>query len=75
MKREALIKTTVEKIKRLPDLKLKEISDFADFLLSKIDDQILTEGIMKLSAKSKSYEFLSDEEDLYNVEDLKEVYK
>jgi hypothetical protein len=75
MKREALIKTTVEKIKRLPDQKLKEISDFADFLLRKIDDQILTDGIMQLAAKSKSYDFLNDDDDLYTVEDLKEVYK
>ncbi len=45
------------------------------FLLSKIDDNIIIEGIQKLTSDSKSFDFLNDEEDLYNEEDLKERYK
>jgi hypothetical protein len=75
MKRETLLKNTVDKIKKLPDQKLKEISDFADFLLCKIDDHVLTDGILHLSVKSKSFEFLNEEEDLYTLEDCKEIYK
>ena len=75
MDRQALIESTIDKINRLPDNKIKEINDFADFLLSKIDDNIIREGIHKLISQSKSFEYLKNEEDLYTVNDLKEKYK
>ena len=68
------MKKTIEKIQKLPESKLKEVSDFADFLLNKINNQILTDGIMQLTAKSKSFDFLNNEEDLYTKNDLKEIY-
>ncbi|HZX75321.1 MAG TPA: hypothetical protein VFE57_12920 [Cyclobacteriaceae bacterium] len=75
MTRETLIKKTLESLSKLPDQRVKEVSDFAEFLLSKIDDQIIIEGIQKLAANSASYQFLNDEEDIYTVADLKEKYK
>jgi len=75
MNREILIKDTLKKIQQLPDLKIQEINDFAEFLLSRIDDKILVEGIQKLTSDSKSFEYLIDEEDLYSVNDIKEKYK
>ncbi|HYG36969.1 MAG TPA: hypothetical protein VD908_00055 [Cytophagales bacterium] len=75
MKREKLIKETMDKLVRLPDQKLKEVSDFAEFLLNKIEDRTLAEGIQKLASESKSFKFLEDDEDLYLIEDLKENYK
>ncbi len=75
MTRENLIKETVKKISKLPDSRVKEVSDFTDFLISKIEDQILTEGIKKIISESKSFDFLNEEEDLYTVKDLKERYK
>lgn len=75
MTREKLIKKTVDSLSKLPDQKIKEVADFADFLLSKIDDQIIVEGIQKMAAESKAFAFLEDEEDIYTVEDLKEKYK
>ncbi|HBX49800.1 MAG: hypothetical protein A2275_04465 [Bacteroidetes bacterium RIFOXYA12_FULL_35_11] len=74
MTRDILMKKTIEKIQKLPESKLKEVSDFADFLLNKINNQILTDGIMQLTAKSKSFDFLNNEEDLYTKNDLKEIY-
>ncbi|UXE68105.1 MAG: DUF2281 domain-containing protein [Chryseotalea sp. WA131a] len=74
MSREALIKKTIQSLDKLPDHRVKEVSDFAEFLLSKIENQILTEGIQKLAANSKSYQFLEDDPDLYSVSDLKERY-
>lgn len=74
MNRQVLIETTVYKIRQLPDAKIKEINDFADFLLSKIDDKIIQEGIQKLTSESKAFEFLKDEDDLYTLNDLKERY-
>jgi len=75
MNRSALIKETIDKIHQLPNVKIQEINDFAEFLLSKIDDKILLEGIQKLTTDSKSFKYLKNEEDLFSVNDLKEKYK
>jgi len=73
MNRNILIKETMEKIHQLPDIKIQEINDFAEFLLSRIDDKILLEGIQKLATDSKSFEYLKNVEELYSVNDLKNV--
>lgn len=75
MTRDALINKTIENLAKLPDTKLKEVSDFAEFLLSKIDSQLMTEGIQKIVSDSKAFRFLEDEEDLYSLNDLKVKYK
>jgi len=75
MTREALIKKTIANLTKLPDQKLKEVSDFAEFLLNRIDNQLTTEGIQKLVTDSTAFKFLEDEENLYSVNDLKERYK
>lgn len=75
MTRQKLIEKTIEKLSKLPDQQLKEVSDFAEFLLSKIEDRCLVEGIQQIAADSKSFKFLEDEEDLYSALDLKESYK
>ena len=74
MDRQVLIDNTFKKIRQLPDAKIREINDFADFLLSKIDDEIIQEGIKKLTSESKAFEFLKDEDDPYTLNDLKERY-
>ena len=74
MNRQVLIDNTLNKIRQLPDTKIKEINYFADFLLSKIDDKIIQEGIQKLTSESKAFDFLKDEDDLYTLNDLKERY-
>jgi hypothetical protein len=75
MSREILLKKTIDSLAKLPDQSLLEVSDFAEFLLHKIEDQILTEGIQKLTSESKAFDFLKEEEDLYTVNDVKEHYK
>ena len=75
MTREIIIKRTLDNLSRLPDQKLREVSDFAEFLLNKIDDRLLADGIQKLTSESKSFKFLETEEDLYSRADLKEIYK
>jgi hypothetical protein len=75
MTRKQLINETVSKIEQLPDSMIEELNDFADFLLHKIEDKILQEGLNNLTASSKSFEFLEEEEDIYTVNDLKERYK
>ena len=71
MTRQILIESIISKITQLPDIRIKEVNDFADFLLSKIDDKIILEGNQKMITDSKTFAFLQDEEDLYTVEDLK----
>ena len=75
MSREELIKDTVEKLQQLSDSRIQEVSDYVSFLASKMDDKIITEGIKTLASTSKSYEFLQNEEDLYQVTDIKEIYQ
>jgi hypothetical protein len=75
MLRELLIKKTVDNLVRLPDQKLKEVSDFAEFLISKLDDSLLVDAIQKAAAESQSFKFLESEEELYSRADLKEVFR
>ena len=75
MEKDVLIKKAIKNIQRLPVTKVKEVNDFAEFLLNKIDDQMITEGIKKITSTSKSFDFLSNEPDLYTETDLKVKYK
>ena len=45
MSRDALIKITLDNLSKLPDQKIREVADFAEFLLSKLEDLMLVEGI------------------------------
>ena len=73
MNREEIIKDTLSTLQQLPDEKLWEVKDFAAFLLSKLDDRLLTEGIAHMASTSKSYTFLEEDENLYTLNDAKEV--
>jgi hypothetical protein len=75
MERVQLIEDTLQKINKLPDEKIQEVNNFTEFLLSKIDDQVLIDGIAVLTAKSKTFEFLNKEEELYTVNDIIEKYQ
>ena len=57
MTREALIKKTINNLTKLPDQKLMEVSDFAEFLLNRIENQLITEGIQKLVTDSRALNF------------------
>ncbi len=75
MSREELLKTTVEKLNQLSYNRLEEVSDYVNFLTAKIDDIIISDGIKSLASGSKTYEFLYDEEDIYQLSDVKENYQ
>ena len=76
MTRDELINSTIEKLKKLPEEKIKDVDDFIDFLESRIkDDELIRKEIKYLLLRSKSYDFLNEEEDLYTVNDLKEKYR
>ena len=74
MTRKAIIERTIKAINQLPENKAEEISDFADFVSRRYEEFQLIQGIQQLAAESKSFDFLHDEEELYSIADLKEVY-
>jgi hypothetical protein len=75
MTRKVLIKHTVDNIEKLSDQKLQEASDFIEFLLNKIETDQINLGIQNLVQEGNAFQFLHDEEDIYTVSDLKEIYK
>lgn len=74
MTRQAIIERTLKAINQLPEDKAEEISDFAEFMMKQYEEQQLSKGIQRLTANSKAFDFLNDEEDLYTEDDLKEKY-
>ncbi|SJZ32906.1 hypothetical protein [Sediminibacterium ginsengisoli] len=74
MTRQAIIEKTLQAINRLPEDKAEEISDFADFVSKRYEDHKLVESMQKMASDSKAFSFLQEEEDLYTLGDLKQVY-
>ena len=74
MDRDILIKRTLKNLSKLPQDKVREISDFAEFIMKKHEEETLQKGIEKLVSHSKSFDFLNEEEDLYSQDDLKEKF-
>jgi len=75
MTKKNLINRTVKTLQKLPKEKVHEIADYADFVFKKHEGQILQKGLETLVSQSESFEFLHDEEDLYDESDLKEKYE
>ena len=71
---QALIQHTASIISKLPQDKAEEISDFADFIMRRYEENLLSEGIQKINVDSPSFDFLKNDADIYNEADLKEVY-
>lgn len=74
MTRDTTIEKAIQTIKKLPTDKLQEVSDFISFLLKQHEEEQLIQGIQKMADGSKTFEFLNQEEDIYSMDDLKEVY-
>lgn len=73
MQRKQAIEKTIGYLKILPEDKVEEALDYIEYLYNKNDNSILTEGISRLAAKSKSFDFLEYEEDIYTINDVKEL--
>ena len=74
MTRQLIIERTLKVINQLPDDKAEEISDFADFVFKRYEEHELTNGIQQMASESQAFNFLINEEEIYSVADLKEVY-
>lgn len=75
MMKKQLISKTMETLEELPEEKVLQIFEFADFLLKKHEDELIQKGIYKITEESESFSFLHEEEDLYTVKDLKKRFK
>ena len=74
MTRQLIIERTIKAINQLPEDKAEEISDFAEFIMKRHDENTMTEGIKHMTSNSQAFDFLKNEEDLYSLTDLKEQY-
>jgi len=67
MEREVLMKKAVHNIEQLPTTRIREVNDFVEFILQKVDDSLITEGLQQLSSSSHTYDFLHNEPELYST--------
>ena len=74
MTKQAIIERTVKIINQLPEPKAEEISDFADFVIKRYEEQSLIGGIQNIISSSQSFDFLSKEEEIYSEKDLKKIF-
>lgn len=74
MEKQAILEKTILNMSRLPEWRIKEVSDFVAFLLQKNEDKKLLETFRKYASKSEAFNFLKEEEDLYSDEDLAEKF-
>ena len=74
MTKQAIIERTIQVINLLPPEKAIEISDFADFIIKRYEEQLITDNIQKIVTESDSFSFLNEEEEIYTLKDLKEKY-
>jgi hypothetical protein len=74
MTKEIIIERTLKVINLLPDDKAEEISDFADFVFKRYEENELLCGIQNLVAESNTFDFLNKEDEIYALTDLKEIY-
>jgi uncharacterized phage-like protein YoqJ len=74
MSRHQLVDQALHTINQLPEDKISEVIDFADFVLKRHEESQLQQGIQRLVETSDTFAFLHDEEDLYTLADLKERY-
>lgn len=74
MTRKAIIERTVKVINQLPESKAEEISDFADFIIKKYEEDNLAQAMRQMASNAQAFTFLEKEEDLYTINDLKEKY-
>lgn len=74
MTHRALIERTVRVMSQLPQEKAQEICDFAEFIESKSENKLLGENLHVYASNSVAFEFLENEEELYDLKDIKENY-
>ena len=71
MEREVLVNKTIDRIERLPTMRIREVNNFVEFIIRKTEDASITEGLQQLSSSGNTFDFLHEEPELYSINDLK----
>jgi hypothetical protein len=66
---------TISALERLSDKGLEEVAMFANRISGRTDDEKLVKGIQSMVSEGHALDFMSEEDDLYAITDLKERYK
>ena len=74
MEREVLVRKMFRNIEQLPTSRIREVDDFVELMMQRVNDSLITEGLQQLSSSSRAYDFLNDEPDIYAISDLKVKY-
>jgi hypothetical protein len=74
MSKTELIQKTLQTLEKLPSEKVGEVTDFAEYLLQKFEEESLRKGIQLMVTESETFNFLMEEQEIYSVKDLKETY-
>ncbi len=75
MERDKLLIATIGKLQKLPQQKLQEVADFADFIMYRLDNELISEVMSKLQEQEGTFQFLETEPDLYTLNDVQEKYQ
>lgn len=75
MTREYIVKKAITTIGKLSQNNAKEVADFADFLLQKQEDEEIRKLTYKMVEESEVFDFLHEEEEIYQLSDAKEVFR
>ncbi len=75
MGKQEILAHTIKTLEKLPKSRLIQLSEFAEFLLKQLEEEIIQKGMKQLSGEASALKFLEEEENLYSLEDLKERFK
>ncbi|MGM0934345.1 MAG: hypothetical protein ACQEWD_12955 [Bacteroidota bacterium] len=74
MNKDVVLKQTITNLSKLSYRRLKQVSDFVEFLLQKKEDRELLNDIQNNATESETFDFLKEDEELYNDDDLSEKF-
>lgn len=74
MTKQMIIERILNSINKMPNEKAEEIADYAEVVLRRFKKQEFPKDIEQKVSKSETFGFLKDEDDIYTISDLKELY-
>jgi uncharacterized protein (UPF0248 family) len=72
MKKQLIIEKTLKAINQFPNDKAVEISDFADFLFKRYEEEELAKVLQSVISESKTFFILREDDEIYSIKDLKD---
>jgi len=72
MKKQLIIEKTLKIVNQRPNDKAVEISDFADFLFKRYEEEELAKGLQSVISENKTFFILREDDEIYSIKDLKD---